>query len=395
MTRRLELERLFLWHLWACLPFVFVWVMWPRIFGHNDPPSRIALLRLVYLAAVAYLSVRTYLTLRPWGKVPWSYVWPVADVLLISAGLAAHHTEAGSWAILLYLFPLTQAAATLQLRWALLVAGLCAGCYLLVCGAGDVATSAGAFRPFFLVLMASLVTRLGLELARAQEDLALGQYRDQLSAEMHDGLQQYLVSIAARLEIARGMMASSPRQAAEFAVDQRHLVRQAADELRAMIRRLRSPLLEQEGLTEALRQHVNLFRERSGAHAELVVTGQQERLDARIEHALLRIVQEALTNIVKHARATRITVSLDFHPDHVVCSVTDDGVGFEAQAPSAGGADLSGLGLSTMQSRAALVDGTCEVQSRPGGGSTVTITVPLEPAQPEREPRQPSQLPQP
>jgi len=69
------------------------------------------------------------------------------------------------------------------------------------------------------------------------------------------------------------------------------------DELRAMVRRLRSPLLAQAGLTEALRQHINLFSERTTMETALQVTGKEERLEPQVEHALLRIVQEALTNI--------------------------------------------------------------------------------------------------
>jgi signal transduction histidine kinase len=384
MPRPTSLERLFLIHLWACTPFVFAWVTWPNTFGHHHDPDQIRSLRLVYAVALVYLSLRTWLTLRPRGRFPFELLWPVVDIALISLGLYANHAEPGSWAMLLYLLPLTQAAATLRQRWAMLVGALAAAAYLGVCGIADLTSTSGAFRPFFLLLMASLVAMLGREVARAQRERALAEYKDELSAEMHDGIQQYLVSIAARLELARTMMRDDPVKAAEFAVEQRHLVRQANDELRAMVRRLRSPLLEQAGLAEALRQHVELFRERAAVTAELRVTGPETRLDSRVEHALLRIVQEALTNIMKHAQADEVTVGLEFGEDRVRVSVSDDGVGFAPEAiaeqPDLG----SGLGLYTMQDRAALVEGKCEVESAPGKGSTVTVTVPRR-AGPARE----------
>ena len=378
MARPTNLERLFLVHLWACAPFVLVWVAWPSTFGHHHDPGVVRNLRLVYALALVYLSLRTWLTLRPRGRFPLELLWPALDVALISGGLYANHAEPSSWAMLLYLLPLTQAAATLQLRWAMLVGALAAAAYLGVCGIADLTSTAGAFRPFFLLLMASLVAMLGREVARAQRERALAEYKDELSAEMHDGIQQYLVSIAARLELARSVMRDDPAKAAQFAVEQRHLVRQASDELRAMVRRLRSPLLEQAGLHEALRQHVELFRERSTVTAELRVTGHEARLESRVEHALLRIVQEALTNIMKHARADQVVVELVFDEDRVRVSVTDNGVGFAPAAAACQVQPGGGLGLVTMQDRAALVSGKCEVHSAPGEGSTVTVTVPRD-----------------
>jgi two-component system sensor histidine kinase DegS len=196
---------------------------------------------------------------------------------------------------------------------------------------------------------------------------------------MHDGIQQYLVAISMRLDLARTLIPTDPLQAAQVAVDQRHLARQAADELRALVRRLRSPLLEKEGLVEALRQHLTLFGERTAVATELRVAGEEVRLEPRIEHALLRIVQEALTNIVKYAQATQVVVSLEFQPQAVCCMIRDDGVGFDpAQLPAEPGL-TSGFGMETMHSRAAAVKGTCQVSSQPGEGTTVAATVPYRP----------------
>jgi hypothetical protein len=88
MSRPTQLDRLFLYHVWACVPFALVWMIWHRVVGVSQDPQEIRALSLVYMVGIAYLLVRSWLTFRPPGAVPWEYVWPLADVMLISAGLA-------------------------------------------------------------------------------------------------------------------------------------------------------------------------------------------------------------------------------------------------------------------------------------------------------------------
>jgi two-component system sensor histidine kinase DegS len=211
--------------------------------------------------------------------------------------------------------------------------------------------------------------------------LALAEYKNALAAEMHDGLQQYLGAIAMRLELARTLIPTDPTEAARVAVEQRHLARQAADELRVMVRRLRSPLVEKEGLAEALRQYLALLGERTSFATELLITGEEIRLPPRTEQVLLRIVQEALNNVMKHAQATRVVVTLEFAPPEVRCTVQDNGRGFDpAQLPTEPGL-AGGFGMETMHGRAAELKGTCQVNSEPGEGVTVVVTVPYSPEQ--------------
>jgi two-component system sensor histidine kinase DegS len=288
--------------------------------------------------------------------------------------------------VLLYLFPVAEAAATLDLRWSLPVGVAAAAAYLVVAilklgwlsGAGNLTHAASAFRLFFLVLMASLLTNLGREMARIHRELALADYRTRLAAEIHDGIQQYLAAIAMRLELARRLIDSDPEAAAQLAADQRHVARQAADELRVLVRRLRSPALASEGLAEALRQYIGLFGERSGISAELRITGEETRLDPAAEHAFLRIVQEALNNVVKHAQAGQVVVALAFEPGRVSCTVRDDGVGFVPEELPAGTTLAGGLGMETMRRRAVELRGRCEISSAPGKGTTVTVTLPCD-----------------
>jgi signal transduction histidine kinase len=377
MRRRDRVQRLFLYHLWACIPFALVWALWPAQVGASVEP-RVGALRIVMGVGGVYLALRSWLTYRPVGGIPWHFVWPVADVALISIGIT-YKAGPAEWVVLLYLIPVTEAAATLDLRWAVLVGVLGAAGYVAASvvkvnwafGAENFKNAAAAFRLFFLVLMASLLTNLGREVARAYRELTLADYKSRLAGEMHDGIQQYLAAIAMRLELARRMLGTDPTAAAQLAVDQRHVARQAADELRVLVRRLRSPALESEGLAEALRQYIALFNERSEVRADLHIAGDERRLDPAVEHAFLRITQEALNNVAKHAQATQVSITIEFGPDEVGCTIRDDGVGFvPAQAPT------GGLGMETMRGRAADVHGNCEVTSAPGEGTTVVVRVP-------------------
>jgi len=107
-------QRLFLYHLWACVPFAAVWAIWPQQVS-AVPEAHIGALRIVMGVGGVYLAARTWLSYRPFGKIPWEYVWPIADVALISVGVACK-TGAADWVVLLYLFPITEGAATLDLR---------------------------------------------------------------------------------------------------------------------------------------------------------------------------------------------------------------------------------------------------------------------------------------
>lgn len=137
MVSSAAMQRLFLYHLWACVPFALAWAIAPGVFGVAHDPGEIQALRLVALLALLYLAVRSWVVLhRPqWG---WQYVWPLADVVLISVALCLKAAPESSWLSLLYLLPVTEAAATLDLRWALLVGGLAAAAYLLACGASGI-----------------------------------------------------------------------------------------------------------------------------------------------------------------------------------------------------------------------------------------------------------------
>lgn len=374
-----RLERLILYHLWACVPFGLAWAIWPEVLGASRDPQAVYALRVVCAAAGLYLVVRSWIVLRPHSPA-WRYVWPLVDVALITVALVLKSEPEKSWISLLYLFPVAEAAATLEVRWAVVIGLLAASSYLATTGTAALEGLGGAiaaFRLFFLVLMASLLALLARAAARAGEELAVSRYRNELSREMHDGIQHYLAAISTRLQYARTMLAKDPLSAARLAVDQRFLVNQAADELRYLIRRLRSPVLEREGFLDGLQTHLSLYGDRLSLVVSVEVEGQPAPLPPDVEQAAFRIVQEALTNAEKHAQATSITVELDFEGEALKCVVADDGVGFDPAAADREPTIEGGVGLHSMRERAASVGGTLSVESQPGRGTTICLTVPV------------------
>ncbi len=265
-------------------------------------------------AAVVYVALRCYLVVvRGVGK-QWSYLWLAVDLLLITATVRLTG-GLDSEAALLYVWPLATSSIQ-RLPRRTLVAGLTSAVLYVAATWVDRAdpnyVSAMAARLLILLLATSqAVVYARAESARIEEStvyrerLALADYRDRLAGEMHDGLQHYLADISMHLELARRLMPDDPAEAASLAVDQRYAVRRAADELRYLIRLLRSPAVDREGFLAALRNHVNTFGERASLSTPLEIEGPALALPPEVAHAAFRIVQEALTNVEKHARPAR------------------------------------------------------------------------------------------
>jgi signal transduction histidine kinase len=220
------------------------------------------------------------------------------------------------------------------------------------------------------------------ELAAVERRAGVLTERQRLAREIHDTLTQGFASIAMLLEAARAA-GGSPGAA-------RHVdaaLRSARDNLtesRRLVWALRPDVLADAGLPEAAGRLVEGFREDAGVHAELVVTGDPRPLDPETETALLRVAQESLANVRKHAHARRVTITISYMDDVTVLDVQDDGVGF--QADRTGRAGLSGgLGLPAMRERAAELDGHLTVETAPGEGTTVAVEVPAP--RPVRQPR--------
>jgi len=205
--------------------------------------------------------------------------------------------------------------------------------------------------------------------------------RRRLAGDIHDGISQRLVSLGYHLDAAAGTLRSDPAYAEQQLILARELADITVDEARIAIGGLRPPVLDDLGLAGGL---TSLSRTVPDLDCELILG--DERLPEHVEIALYRIAQEALQNVQKHARATRVELRFAVREGTVRLEVSDDGCGFDTGVGGFEARDLqpeaSGYGMRSMAERAELVGGTLTVRSRPGSGTTVTVTVPATPVAP-------------
>ncbi|MFJ9783638.1 sensor histidine kinase [Amycolatopsis sp. NPDC101161] len=201
--------------------------------------------------------------------------------------------------------------------------------------------------------------------ARAREAGILDE-RQRLAGEIHDTLAQGLTGIVTQLEAADG-----PDRDRRLALV-RELARDSLGEARRAVQALRPEPLDAAQLPEALSELAARVAETSGVAVRVETTGEARRLLPELEVTLYRVAQEALANAEKHAKASRIGLTLSYSDGLVLLDVVDDGVGFR---PGDRG-DGTGFGLEAMRRRVQRVAGTLTVESTPGDGTAVSAQVP-------------------
>ena len=204
-----------------------------------------------------------------------------------------------------------------------------------------------------------------------------------MSREIHDTLLQSLGAIGLELETIASQLDPSQYVPRDALRRLRKDVRRSVREARESIMELRSTRLERRDLAEALRDLAAKTKSAEGVQLAVAVSGQPRRCSADTEEQLLRIGQEAVSNAVRHGRATRIEVALDYGEDDLSLRVSDDGAGFvPAGYPIETGAHL---GLMNMKERAEKIGGHVHISSQPGQGTAVLAVAPLSsPAGAER-----------
>jgi signal transduction histidine kinase len=198
--------------------------------------------------------------------------------------------------------------------------------------------------------------------------------RQRIARELHDGTGQTLTALGLGLAAAADRIDSDPVAVRRQLIEMKQMNAQVLQEVHNVITDLRPSILDNLGLVPALRGHVSAFETRTGIQAQLFVHGKAARLKPDVETTIFRIVQEALTNVARHAEARSVLVQVVFGDD-VQLSIQDDGRGFDVARALAGG-DRAAWGLLGIQERAALVGGAAELLSKPGQGTTVRVAVP-------------------
>ncbi len=202
--------------------------------------------------------------------------------------------------------------------------------------------------------------------------------RRRIARELHDGTGQILTGLGLGLAAARESIHADPGLAIAQLAELKQLNSQALQELHNVISDLRPSLLDDLGLVAAFKAQAREFENRTGVETAFEVDGHRRRVLPEIETIAYRIAQEALTNVAKHAKANRVTISLQFQPNCLTLIVTDDGQGFEPlKATQADDGQRRAWGLLGIQERVALVNGTCDIVSQPGAGTTIRATIPI------------------
>jgi signal transduction histidine kinase len=191
-----------------------------------------------------------------------------------------------------------------------------------------------------------------------------------LARELHDETGQALTSILLGLKPLEEALADHPARAA--LAELRALVVGALQDVRRLAVELRPAVLDDFGLGSALERLTDSFAEQRDIRVDFHSAIGETRLPNEVETTLYRVVQESLTNIVKHANARNVSVSVARREFTVAAVIEDDGAGFDQRAVREGG-----VGLLGMRERLALVDGRLEIESRPGAGTTIVAEVPL------------------
>lgn len=224
-----------------------------------------------------------------------------------------------------------------------------------------------------LTLLSSIADHIGLavenvHLRHQAEQAAVQEDRQRLARELHDAVSQSLFSASVIAETLPRLWERNPQAVQENLGELHRLIRGALAEMRMLLLELRPMSMENAVLGELLHQLVDGIQGRTQLDVSLEIHGQGE-IPTRVKKNLFRIAQEALNNVVKHARAQHVSLILHQSPEHVTLCISDDGQGFEEQ-PVEGGH----LGLQIMHERACNIGADMNISSRPGKGTEIVVT---------------------
>jgi signal transduction histidine kinase len=212
------------------------------------------------------------------------------------------------------------------------------------------------------------------ELAAAEREGGRLAERQRLARDIHDTLAQGFVSIVLQLQAAESELPEEAEAARRHLERARRTARDNLAEARRLVWDLRPAPLRAASLGDALGRLADRLAEETGIAATATVTGTPRPLSAEAEVTLLRVTQEALANVARHAAADRVALTLSYMDGEAALDVRDDGVGF-ALGPGGAGSN-GGLGLPGMRERVEALGGRLAVESAPGRGTTIAVTVP-------------------
>jgi two-component system sensor histidine kinase DegS len=216
---------------------------------------------------------------------------------------------------------------------------------------------------------------MGLRIIKAQEE-----ERQRVAREIHDGPAQSMSNIVLKAEICERLVDTEPVRAKEELNNLKSVVRETLQDVRKIIYNLRPMSLDDLGLIPTLQRYIITFQEESNIFVSFKTRGTCEEIRPVVSLAVFRLVQEAISNVKKHAKAHNVSISLEFLEKEMKLFIIDDGMGFNVEDLKLRKEDInSGFGLYSMRERVELLNGNFEIISAIGKGTRLNITVPLIP----------------
>lgn len=211
---------------------------------------------------------------------------------------------------------------------------------------------------------------ISARMTEKNQRLAVSEERQRLARELHDSVTQALYAVTLYADAARRSLESKKYDTTALHLTEvAAMAREAMGDMRSLIFELHPPKLEKSGLVAALEARIDAVEMRAGLKPQIRVIGEEQRFSPMVEEELFRIVMEALNNIIKHARAQSVQITLDYG-ENLVLSIRDDGRGFDSASSS------GGVGLRSMQERANKIGAVLTISSTLSKGTNVTVSLP-------------------
>ncbi len=200
--------------------------------------------------------------------------------------------------------------------------------------------------------------------------------RKRVARELHDETTQSILGLVMKLEAAAAIPDAAVSKIKHMLTDIRTLAVNTLDNVHKVIFDLRPSVLDDLGLLSAVRWYAQHRLDESGIKARVEVTGEERPLPPTVEISLFRVVQEAITNIIRHAQASNVLLNVEFKDSAVGIEIEDDGIGFDTETLNLPAGESHGVGLLGMRERVELLGGKFLIESQPGRGTRITVEVP-------------------
>ncbi len=246
-------------------------------------------------------------------------------------------------------------------------------------GLGDFSKKAEAKGSDEISILAVSLNRMADQfqaLLEKEQMLATMEERNRLARDLHDSVKQQIFAISMNLGAVKTLMKTDLKKAISQVEISSKLAQQALDELTTLINTLRPVQLGDQSLQAALQDYLKIWEKQSGVSVVFRVKGGEKTISQEAEQSLFRVIQEALSNISRHSRASAASIFLTFESDHLTLQINDNGIGFDSALVK----HNHGLGLHSMEERVKELNGKIKIDSS-ASGTTITIMVPQEKAE--------------